>query len=179
MQITYADLIINLFFMLIDSIMTDYYNNQIACLIERNKNMKQERRYHYTNSLLLPTDNQLLAKIADGGIDGYPPFDPKRGVGVETGAEVESREQFKKDVVKKAQKTPPVRLRGGKVTAPSAKKIDTTGMSVKPWNKAMDALYNNLVNPPSDNKKKKSSAKQIRKNKQMKRARLRAQRDEM
>ena len=70
--------------------MTDFYNNQIECLIEKNKNMRQERNYHYTNSLLLPTDNQLLAKIAASvpGVQqeqidpGYtPPYRPPPDVG--------------------------------------------------------------------------------------------------
>ena len=53
--------------------MTDFYNNQIECLIEKNRNMRQERNYHYTNSLLLPTDNQLLAKIAAGLLEPPAP----------------------------------------------------------------------------------------------------------
>ena len=66
--------------------MTDYYNDQIACLIERNRNMNQERRYHYTNALLLPTDNELLAKIASQQNkynDPRPP-EPVEGTGVES-----------------------------------------------------------------------------------------------
>ena len=45
--------------------MTDKYNNEIACLIIKNQNLPQRRAYHYTNSLLLPTDNQLLGMIAN------------------------------------------------------------------------------------------------------------------
>ena len=48
--------------------MTEVFNNQIACLITKNRNLPQRRHYHFTNSLLLPTDNQLLGMIANPDI---------------------------------------------------------------------------------------------------------------
>jgi hypothetical protein len=57
--------------------MTEVYNNQIACLIVKNRNLPQRRQYHYTNSLLLPTDNQLLGMIANPDIlDPTTPDEP-------------------------------------------------------------------------------------------------------
>ena len=77
--------------------MTEVYNNQIACLIVKNRNLPQRRQYHYTNSLLLPTDNQLLGMIANPDIlDPNTPDEPTTQTEGDLGAESSNQQKREK-----------------------------------------------------------------------------------
>lgn len=137
--------------------MTDYYNDKIACLIKKNKNMSQERRYHYTNSLLLPTDNQLLAKIA-GNIPPIPPDDS-------TVSSIPGR-RGGRSAKPKATAAPTAAPKAAPTSAPraaprAAPKLNLKGNLLPADESAFQDFINQFkYNQPSGGQKKKSSRSQ-------------------
>lgn len=114
--------------------MTEVYNNQIACLIVKNRNLPQRRQYHYTNSLLLPTDNQLLGMIANPDIlNPNTPDEPDTKTSGDLGAEA-SNKRNKRQAAEDAEDAEMEK------TSKAGRKITKVVKSKLDRNKAMDEV---------------------------------------